>query len=218
MFSVSIIIPTYNRKRFERLIEYNVLCQTYKNILEVVIGDDSEDNLKLNLPFPITYIKMDRCTIGQKRNILCQHCKGDIIAHMDTDDFYFPTYIEHSVSQMLQHNKQCAGTADMFIFYPDDMRLCKMSNHVLHMANEGTLVYFKKFWDAMKFSELQTSEGLAFLQTRDEEIVKTDINLVMVCVAHQDNTVDKSCWKSLMCNAYPRFHYHSLLYAAIAIE
>ena len=42
--SVSIIIPTYNRKKFERLIEYNINCQTYNNIVEVVVADDGGNN------------------------------------------------------------------------------------------------------------------------------------------------------------------------------
>ena len=208
MFTVSIVIPTYHRKKFEKLIEYNILCQTYKNIIEVVIGDDGEDNLKLNVPYPITYLTMDRCTIGQKRNLLCKYAKGDIIVHMDTDDFYFPSYIEHSISKMIMMGKNCAGTADMFMFYKNEMRMCKMENYVLHMANEGTLVYTKKFWEECPFSENQTSEGLAFLKNRDNQIVKTDIRLVMICVCHSENTVDKSCWKNLICNDFPNFHAH----------
>ena len=35
--SVSIIIPTYNRKRFETLLEYNINSQDYYNIKEIII-------------------------------------------------------------------------------------------------------------------------------------------------------------------------------------
>jgi hypothetical protein len=83
--SCSIIIPTYNRKKFEKLIEYNILCQTYKNIIEVVIGDDGDELLELNIPYPIKYIKCERMTIGQKRNLLAARCIGTYIAHIDTD-------------------------------------------------------------------------------------------------------------------------------------
>lgn len=218
MFSVSIVIPTYKRKKFERLIEYNILCQTYKNIIEVVICDDSEDDLKLNLPYRMQYLKSEtKLTIGQKRNVMCQYAKGDIIVHMDTDDFYMPTYIEHSVHEMMIKNKQCAGTADMFIFYPKDMLLCKMENNLLHMANEGTLVYFKKFWADCHFSEDQTSEGLKFLTGRNQHIVKTDIHKVMICVAHGENTVDKSSWRNLVCHDYPLFHAYARLYSTLEL-
>ena len=57
--SVSIIIPTYNRKKFEKLIEYNINCQDYPNIVEVVIADDGDESeaLELNIKYPIKYIK-----------------------------------------------------------------------------------------------------------------------------------------------------------------
>ena len=69
--SVSIIIPTYNRKKFERLIEYNINCQDYSNILEVVIADDgdADQNLELKIKYPIKYIKCARMKIGEKRNL-----------------------------------------------------------------------------------------------------------------------------------------------------
>ena len=41
-YSVSIIIPTYNRKKFEKLIEYNINSQDYSNIKEIIILDDSD--------------------------------------------------------------------------------------------------------------------------------------------------------------------------------
>jgi glycosyltransferase involved in cell wall biosynthesis len=40
--SVSIVTPTFNRKRFERLLEYNINSQTYYNIKEIIILDDSD--------------------------------------------------------------------------------------------------------------------------------------------------------------------------------
>ena len=110
--SVSIIIPTYNRKKFEKLIEYNINCQLYKNILEVVIGDDGEEELSLNIPYPIQYIKCHRMSIGEKRNLLCSQAKGDYIAHMDTDDVYFPTFISYSMEVLEREGCHWNGRYD----------------------------------------------------------------------------------------------------------
>jgi teichuronic acid biosynthesis glycosyltransferase TuaG len=113
--SVSIIIPTYNRKKFERLIEYNINCQDYSNILEVVIADDGDEDqrLELNVKYPIKYIKCGRMKIGEKRNLLVSQSKGEFIAHMDTDDIYFSTYISYTMSVLEKTKKDVAGTADM---------------------------------------------------------------------------------------------------------
>ena len=100
--SCSIVIPTYNRKKFEKLMEFNIKSQTYKNIIEVVIGDDGLDSqrLELNIPYPIVYLRCPRMSIGEKRNLLAKTAKGDYIAHMDSDDLYFPQYIESSIQLM----------------------------------------------------------------------------------------------------------------------
>ena len=47
--SVSIVIPTYNRKKFEALIEYNINIQDYFNLIEVIILDDSDVEVTTNV-------------------------------------------------------------------------------------------------------------------------------------------------------------------------
>ena len=193
----SIIIPTYNRKKFEKLIEYNILCQTYKNIIEIVIGDDGDEDqmLDLSVPYPTQYIRCKRMTIGQKRNLLASKCKGKYIAHMDTDDVYFPTYIEHSISLLESQNKDAIGTSDMIFIYPDG-KTGAMRNPLLSMANEATLVYKKTFWEEKQFAESQSSEAIYFLKGRHWQIAHSDIRKVMICICHSTNTVDKNVWKT----------------------
>ena len=195
--SCSIIIPTYNRKKFEKLIECNILCQTYKNILEIVVGDDGDDDqmLELNVPYPINCIKCPRMTIGQKRNLLASRCKGTFIAHMDTDDIYLPTYLEHSISILNSQKKDAVGTSDMIFIYPDG-KTGSMRNPLLSMANEATLVYKKTFWEEKPFAESQSSEAIYFLQGRHWQTGHSEISKVMICICHSTNTVDKNVWKT----------------------
>ncbi len=107
--SCSIIIPTYNRKKFEKLIEFNIIQQTYKHIIEVLIADDGDESetLQINIPYPVKYIRCQRTTIGNKRNILVNEAKGEYIAHFDTDDIYFPQFIESSIKLMNQNIIYC---------------------------------------------------------------------------------------------------------------
>ena len=204
----SIIIPTYNRKKFEKLIEYNILCQTYPNITEIVIGDDGDDEmLELNVPYPINYIKRARMTIGQKRNLLASKCKGFYIAHMDTDDIYLPSYIDHSISVLESQKKDAIGTSDMLFIYPDG-KTGAMRNPLLSMANEATLVYKKTFWDEKKFAETQSSEAIYFLKGRHWQIAHSVIQKVMICICHTNNTVDKNVWKKCPDAELPDYKNH----------
>jgi hypothetical protein len=137
--------------------------------------------LELNIPYSINYIKCDRMTIGQKRNLLASKCKGFYIAHMDTDDVYLPTYIEHSISILENQKKDAVGTSDMVFIYPDG-KTGTMRNPLLSMANEATLVYKKTFWDEKPFAESQSSEAVYFLKGRHWQTGHSDIKKVMICL------------------------------------
>ena len=213
MATCSIIIPTYNRKKFEKLIEYNIKCQTYLNIIEVIIADDGDENQKLeiDIPYPIQYIRCQRMSIGSKRNLLCSRAKGEFIAHFDTDDIYFPGYIEYSIKLMLDNNKNATGTSDMIFLYKDG-QTGSMRNALLSMANEATLVYRKSFWNRGNFSTQQSNEGIRFLEGRHWEIGHSDINKVMICLCHDENTVDKNVWRKQPPAILPNFEmYYPLL-------
>ena len=215
--SCSIIIPTYNRKKFEKLIEYNILCQTYPNILEIVIADDGdEDMLELNVPYQINYIKCARMTIGQKRNLLASKCKGFYIAHMDTDDVYLSTYIEHSISILETQKKDAVGTSDMVFIYADG-KTGAMRNPLLSMANEATLVYKKSFWNEKQFGETQSSEAIPFLQGRHWQTAHSEIKKVMICICHSTNTVDKNVWKNCPEVELPDYKKHKEILDSIKL-
>ena len=78
--------------------------------------------------------------IGEKRNLLVSQCKGEYIAHMDTDDIYFSTYISYTMSVLEKTKKDAAGTADMVFIFANGKQ-GGMRNPYLSMANEATLVY-----------------------------------------------------------------------------
>jgi glycosyltransferase involved in cell wall biosynthesis len=194
--SCSIIIPTYNRKKFEKLIEFNIQSQTYPNIVEVIVGDDGLDSQRLDLkvPYPVVYIQCKRMSIGEKRNLLAEKAKGEYIAHMDSDDLYFPQYIESSIQLMKDKKKNATGTSDMIFLFKDG-HCGSMRNALLSMANEATLVYKKSFWEQGKFSKAQSNEGIPFLEGRHWEVGHSFIPNVMICLCHEENTVDKNVWR-----------------------
>jgi glycosyltransferase involved in cell wall biosynthesis len=216
--SVSIIIPTYNRKKFERLIEYNINCQTYENIVEVVVADDGDESqrLELNVKYPIKYIKCPRMTIGQKRNVLASSAKGEYIAHMDTDDIYFSTYISHSLEVLEKTKRDAVGTSDMIFMFADKTK-GGMRNPYLSMANEATLVYKKSFWKELGFSEKQSSEGIQFLEGRHWQTAHSSINQVMICLCHSTNTVDKEPWRNNPVSGFPDFSEHQKILDSISL-
>lgn len=64
-----------------------------KDRMEWIIIDDGTDKIEdmlKDVP-QIKYFKYDtKMTLGRKRNLMHEKCKGDIIVYMDDDDYYPP--------------------------------------------------------------------------------------------------------------------------------
>jgi glycosyltransferase involved in cell wall biosynthesis len=216
--SVSIVIPTFNRKKFEKLIEYNINIQMYKHILEVVIADDSDkdDELVLDIFYPINYIKLPKhISIGAKRNLLACQAKGEYICHMDDDDIYHPTYIMYAINCLQESGKDMFGSSAMLITYPKlDWKIgCVICSNI-EKVNEATMVYKKSFWKEGRFMDGNIEEGLTFTKGRGKQIFQGDIANIMVCICHDSNTVCKKRWlhQPIPLDTYPMFNSHKKIY------
>ena len=191
---VSIIIPTFNRKSFSELISLNIKTQTYPFIKNIIIADDGADHerLVLDVPYTVLYYKVDRMSIGEKRNFLISKCDTEYVACMDTDDMYNPEYISQSIFNLIKFDKDVSGSADMNMYR--DGKTYKQRCLYIDMINEATLVFKKAYADTHQFSFGNSSEGVGFLAGNIGLIHETNIDDIMVCVAHQHNTVSKSAW------------------------
>ena len=215
--SVSIVIPTFNRKAFERLIEYNINSQDYFNIIEIIVLDDSDIDrpLCIRSVIPIRYYTVPRMTIGMKRNCGVKLAHGDYICFIDTDDFYAPDYISYSIFEMETNNKTIAGSADMNMW--DGKQFYKQRCMFLHLLNEATMVFKKSAWS--RFADTNSNEAVPFLEKNMNNIVETNIDRVMCCVCHKNNTVDKTAWlndkyKSSVLSQYSK---HIEIYSSLNI-
>ena len=189
--SVSILIPTYKRKQFEKLMNINIKTQTYPLIKEIIIADDGEDeNILLDLPYTILYYKTTRMSIGEKRNFLKSKASGDYLIHMDTDDFYHPEYVSNSVFNLISTGKELSGSADMIMYFDEKTYLLRCI--YLTSLNEATLCYTKKYAEDNHFSSGNSSEGLTFCKLK--HISELNINKIMMCICHSQNTINKKIW------------------------
>ena len=128
--NVSILMPSYNRRKFLPLITYNLSNMDYdKSKLEWCIYDDGKEPLftnetlnitrKLLSPMKIVY-KYDtkKRDIGVKRNMLVKISKHKICIMMDDDDVYFSSYIKHSVETLKNNKVGLVGSNHMLFVYP----------------------------------------------------------------------------------------------------
>lgn len=194
--SVSIVIPTFNRRKFSDLISLNIRKQTYPFIKEIIVADDGDNSerLVLDVPYTVLYYKVPRMTIGEKRNFLISKCSSEYIAHMDTDDIYNPDYLSKSIFNLIKTGKNVSGSADMLMYNIETKKTYGQKCIYLDLLNEATMVYRKSYTDKHKYSNTMSSEGLAFLTGALTEINETAIEDIMVCLCHSSNTVSKADW------------------------
>jgi len=196
---VSVVTPTYNRKRF---IPYLIECyksQTYpKDKMEWIIYDDGTEpvgELFKNLPFPnVRYIYSDeKQNIGHKRNRLNSEAKGDIIIAMDDDDFYFPERVAHAVTSFRsQPRYNLAGSSQIYMYYTDNQTIYKFGPYHKNHATNGTMAWTKSYANTHKYDEDVThAEEKSFLENYKNPMIQLDPWRVMLVISHSENTFDK---------------------------
>ena len=200
---VTIVTPTSrSRLRFINLLVSNVGGQTYPHeCLEwLVVGDDKKytEETYMQVFRDCETISGIRCRyvacdikgdIGKKRNFASNLSHSKILAFMDDDDIYHPGYVQYSVTEMRNRKVNLVGCRDMLVYYPlegGSMRYIK-GCHV----HEGSIVCRKSHWKFNKFTEM-TNRGEGASLLNGSCFNEMDIKKVMICVAHDDNTFDKS--------------------------
>lgn len=109
-FFVSVIIPTYNRANdLDRCLK-SLQSQTCKNFEVLVCDDGSTDNTeeiveKYNSILTIQYIKDENFGgPARPRNNGVKKAKGNIIAFLDSDDWWYPNKLEVSLSYLNEYD------------------------------------------------------------------------------------------------------------------
>ena len=103
---VTVIIPTYNRA--DKVIHAisSVLQQTYQPVEIIVVDDGSTDNTRSiveKIP-GVTYIYKDNGGQASARNEGLKNATGAIIASLDSDDIWYPHFLERCVGKLQTDN------------------------------------------------------------------------------------------------------------------
>jgi glycosyltransferase involved in cell wall biosynthesis len=103
---ISIIIPTYNRADLISKAIQSVIDQSYKNWELIVVDNYSDDNTKevieaFNDDRILMLFTPRTGSVAASRNLGVSYSKGEWIAFLDSDDWWFPNKLEcvHNVIQ-----------------------------------------------------------------------------------------------------------------------
>ena len=193
---VSILTPTYNRRQFiPQYLKY-VRAQNYKGPIEILIADDSDISIKdlVENDTRIKYYYFDKKKpLGFKRNLLANEAQGDILVHMDDDDFYPPSRIEHAVNSLLASDKAIAGCSICFFYNVMTDKITVSGPFANNHGTAGTFAYFRECLKDHSFQdEALAQEEPHFTKNFTSPMVQLDPLRTMLVIQHTKNTWDKS--------------------------
>ncbi len=195
---VSCIMPTYNRRAYVPHALHSFLQQDYPN-RELIVIDDGTDSIEdLMLAAPnIQYLRLPhRLSIGAKRNLACQHARGEIIAHWDDDDWYSPDRLRYQVAPIVAGAADLTGLENKVVlelrtgeFWTTDPHL--HARMFVENVHGGTLVYRKDVWtQGSRYPEVNLAEDawLLYRATRNgKRLLRLSNPGVFVYVRHNTN-------------------------------
>lgn len=133
-FSISVVIPTFNRAQFILKAIKSVFDQTLLPLEVIVIDDGSDDQTAqiVKNEFPqCKYIYQNNNGVSSARNTGIKKSTGNWIAFLDSDD----QWCRNKLSIQLDHIR---NNPDIFIFYTDEIwirsgkRVNQMNKHKKH--------------------------------------------------------------------------------------
>lgn len=198
---VSVLTPTYNRRRFIPALIACYKSQTYpKERMEWIVIDDGQDSVedlfteaKKWIP-NLTYVKEPtKLTIGAKRNKLHKLAKGEIFVCMDDDDFYCPERVSHAVQKFQQNpTVELAGSSEVYMYYTDVKVIIKLGPYNKNHCTNGTMAVRSSYAKTHLYDEnLTFAEEKSFLENYRNPMIQLDPFKVMLVMSHSENTFDK---------------------------
>jgi len=188
---VSCIMPTANRQQFLRYAIDYFLQQDYQHS-ELIILDDGTESSRDFIPdddriryFYDDYVQL----LGAKRNFCCEQATGEIIIHMDDDDWYEKDWISRQVETLVNSNADITGLRDINFFLNASNQHWEFRDdpELKPWVYGATLAYHKSFWEQNKFAEMNAGEDNEFIWRSSASIRPHNYTAGYLGLIHYDN-------------------------------
>ena len=193
---ISILTPTYNRRVFIQQYLRILRQQDYTGKIEIIIADDSDEPIRdlLGNDEIIKYHYFnEKKSLGFKRNFLAEEAKGDILIHIDDDDYYPPERISHAVQMLQKNNTLIAGSSQCLFYNTSKDEITISGPFGKNHGTAGTFAYFKEYTKDHSFNNDDwAQEEPAFTKNFTVPMTQLDPIKTMIVIWHKNNTWDKS--------------------------
>ncbi len=129
---VSVVIPTYNRARLVGRAIDSVLAQSYQDIEILVVDDGSTDDtaaVVARYGEPVRYLPQANAGVGAARNVGVRAARHELIAFLDSDDYWLPGKLAAQVAAMADPEVSLCFTNRTWTSKPDVDRFTQVGLH-----------------------------------------------------------------------------------------
>ncbi|MDQ3844052.1 MAG: glycosyltransferase family 2 protein, partial [Bacteroidota bacterium] len=118
---VSVVIPCYNDGLYLPETINRLYEQTYKNFEVIIVNDGSTDPDTLQVLNELsrknlTVLNKENGRMSSARNFGVQHAKGTLIAALDADDYFHPTFFEKAIKVLNEKENVAVVTSYIQLF------------------------------------------------------------------------------------------------------
>lgn len=205
---VSVIVPVFNVESYLAEALDSVICQTYTNLEIIVIDDGSTDGSGricdeyAGKDRRIRVIHQENRGLSAARNAGLDVMKGETVSFLDSDDAYYPEFIETMMTAMIRENAEIVtcknsiqrttgkmtGSRDEKIYPLIQPGVYDRAETLRALADEQinhsvwNKLYRKELWSGIRFPEGSVYEDIAItyrLIDRSRKICVLDLPLYM---------------------------------------
>ncbi len=176
---VSIITCTRRPNMIDRIVE-NMTRQNHSNCELILVLQDfssaQKDDLLGKLKAKSSNLKRievivndsQDITLGERFNHAATYAKGEYIAKMDDDDFYFENYLSDMLIPFKFGNYGMVGKQELYMYLSGSNKLIKrfpsMKHREVDFVAGPTFVIKKSVFDKIKFESRNTGEDSTFIK------------------------------------------------------
>jgi len=203
---VSVLTPTYNRRKF---IPTTIACfkaQEYPaDRMEWLILDDGTDKVKDLFDQAsaagiknIRYVALpegEKLPIGAKRNRLNELAKGEIVVCWDDDDYYPPERVKRAVYKLRSVTGKkipVVGSSQIHLYFSDRDEIWSIGPYAQNHCTNGTMAYWRTYFDENRYDDTaEKAEEKKFLREFTTPVLQLKPEETMLVICHAHNTFDK---------------------------
>ena len=194
---VSCIMPTADRRAFIPQAIRSFLKQDYR-ARELIIVDDGLDSVADLIPDDesVRYIRLsERCSMGAKQNLACERARGEVIVHMDDDDWNAPWRVSYQVDALSRTSpRKLCGLSRVLFFEPAGQRAWE---YVYPLTGRpwvygATFCYCRRFWEQHRFPDMNEGADTTYVWNLNaDEVLALEDHRFLVATVHAGNTSPK---------------------------